>query len=42
MAVITLTTDFGQGSPYVAALKGAILGINPAARLVDLCHGAVH
>ena len=36
--LITLTTDFGHDSPYVAAMKGVILGINPAARLVDLCH----
>lgn len=37
-ATITLTTDFGEDSPYVAAMKGVILGINPAARLVDLSH----
>jgi hypothetical protein len=37
-ALITLTTDFGFGSPYVAAMKGVILGINPAARLVDISH----
>src|SRR5262249_606043 len=36
--IITLTTDFGDGSPYVAAMKGVILGINPAARLIDLSH----
>jgi S-adenosylmethionine hydrolase len=36
--LITLTTDFGEGSPYVAALKGVILGVNPAARLLDLSH----
>lgn len=35
---ITLTTDFGTNSAYVAALKGAILSVNPAARLVDLSH----
>jgi S-adenosylmethionine hydrolase len=35
---VTLTTDFGQESPYVAAMKGVILGINPSARLVDLSH----
>ena len=27
--IITLTTDFGVGSPYVAAMKGVILSINP-------------
>jgi S-adenosylmethionine hydrolase len=37
-AIITLTTDFGHGSPYVAAIKGVLLAINPAARLVDLSH----
>jgi S-adenosylmethionine hydrolase len=35
---ITLTTDFGLGSPYVAAMKGVILSINPEARLVDISH----
>jgi len=36
---ITLTTDFGNGSPYVAAMKGVILSINPHATIVDLTHG---
>jgi S-adenosylmethionine hydrolase len=36
--LVTLTTDFGQGSSYVAALKGVLLGVNPQARLVDLAH----
>ena len=36
--VITLTTDFGDGSPYVGALKGVILRENAAATLVDLSH----
>src|SRR5262245_18257283 len=34
----TLTTDFGEGSAYVAAMKGALLAVNPAARLIDLSH----
>ncbi len=38
MSLITLTTDFGGGSPYVAALKGVILSINPRATIVDLTH----
>lgn len=38
MAIITLTTDFGPGSPYVAAMKGAVLSVNPGAMLVDLTH----
>src|SRR5215831_12172622 len=37
-ALITLTTDFCTGSPYLAAMKGVILGINPAIRLVDISH----
>ena len=38
MSIITLTTDFGAGSPYVAAMKGVILSINPAATIVDITH----
>lgn len=38
MPIITLTTDFGNGSPYVAAMKGVILSINPAATIVDISH----
>jgi S-adenosylmethionine hydrolase len=37
-SLITLTTDFGEDSPYAAAMKGVILSINPHARLVDLSH----
>jgi S-adenosylmethionine hydrolase len=36
--LITLTTDFGDASPYVAAMKGVILSIHPQARLLDLSH----
>lgn len=36
--IITLTTDFGTGSPYVAQMKGAILSINPDANIVDISH----
>jgi S-adenosylmethionine hydrolase len=36
--IVTLTTDFGDGSSYVAAMKGALLSVDPAARIVDLCH----
>lgn len=36
--LITLTTDFGDASPYVAAMKGVILGINPSVRIHDLGH----
>jgi S-adenosylmethionine hydrolase len=36
--LITLTTDFGASSPFVAAMKGVILSLNPAARIVDITH----
>jgi S-adenosylmethionine hydrolase len=36
--LITLTTDFGRASPYVAVMKGVILSINPNARVLDLTH----
>lgn len=36
--VITLTTDFGLEDAYVASMKGVILGINPEANLIDICH----
>jgi S-adenosylmethionine hydrolase len=38
MALITLTTDFGLSDHYVGVMKGVILGIAPAARIVDLSH----
>ncbi|WP_254507578.1 SAM hydrolase/SAM-dependent halogenase family protein [Anatilimnocola floriformis] len=36
--LITLTTDFGVSSPYVAAMKGSLLSTNAHARIVDLTH----
>ncbi|MCH8191230.1 MAG: SAM-dependent chlorinase/fluorinase [Chloroflexi bacterium] len=36
--VITLTTDFGYRDAYVAAMKGAILSIEPSATIVDITH----
>ena len=36
--IVTLTTDFGEGSRYVAAMKGALLRGNPEVHLVDLSH----
>lgn len=36
--LVTLLTDFGLDDAYVGVVKGVILGINPAARLVDLSH----
>jgi len=37
--IITLTTDFGTGSPYVAQMKGVIFSINPDVEIVDVTHG---
>jgi S-adenosylmethionine hydrolase len=37
-AIITLTTDFGYDDAYVAAVKGAILSINPEANIIDVSH----
>ena len=37
--IITLTTDFGTSDHLVGSMKGVILNINPAARIVDLNHG---
>lgn len=36
--LITLTTDFGTASPYVAVMKGVILSRCPKVQLVDLSH----
>ena len=36
--LLTLTTDFGTGSHYVAAAKGVILALNPEVRILDLSH----
>jgi S-adenosyl-L-methionine hydrolase (adenosine-forming) len=38
MTIITLTTDFGSADGYVGVMKGVILGLAPAVRLVDLSH----
>jgi S-adenosyl-L-methionine hydrolase (adenosine-forming) len=38
MAIITLTTDFGDHDPYVGIMKGVILRVAPSARIVDLTH----
>lgn len=37
-AIITLTTDFGRKDAYAGVMKGVILSVNPAARMVDLSH----
>lgn len=37
-SVVTLTTDFGYRDHYAGVLKGVILSINPAVRIVDITH----
>ncbi len=36
--LVTLTTDFGLSDHFVGVMKGVILGIHPAARIVDISH----
>ena len=36
--IITLTTDFGLTDPYVGAMKGVILSLNPQVRIIDISH----
>lgn len=36
--LITLTTDFGYSSPYVAIMKGVVLSLCPEAKIIDLSH----
>jgi hypothetical protein len=38
MRVITLLTDFGTKDYFVGAMKGAILSVNPQARIFDITH----
>jgi hypothetical protein len=37
--IITLTSDFGLSDHFVGAMKGVILGIQPAAQVIDISHG---
>ena len=39
--IVTLTTDFGLADGYVAAMKGAMLRVEPELRLVDVSHAVV-
>jgi S-adenosyl-L-methionine hydrolase (adenosine-forming) len=36
--VITITTDFGHQGPFVATMKGRMLGRLPDARIIDVTH----
>ena len=38
MALITLTTDFGQKDGHPGEMKGVILGIAPGTQIVDISH----
>jgi S-adenosylmethionine hydrolase len=38
LPIITLTTDFGLSDYYVGAMKGVVLSVNPAARIIDITH----
>jgi len=42
MAIITLTSDFGESDHYVGALKGTILSRNPSQVIVDISHQIRH
>lgn len=37
--VVALLTDFGAEGHHAGVLHGVVLGVNPGARVVDLCHG---
>jgi len=36
--ILTLTSDFGRDGPYVAAMKGVVLGLAPDVQIVDVSH----
>jgi len=38
MAIITLTTDWGQKDHYIGAVKGALLSLMPDITIVDITH----
>ena len=40
--IVTLTTDFGEGSRYVGAMKGVLLSIRPELTIVDISHNVPH
>ena len=39
MRLVTLTTDFGTGDPFVGIMKGVILARTPGTTIVDVAHG---
>lgn len=38
MHIVTLLTDFGETDYFVGAMKGALLSVNPEAKIVDITH----
>jgi hypothetical protein len=36
--IVTLTTDFGNADHFVGTMRGVILGVNPEAKVIDLCN----
>ncbi len=36
--IVTFTTDFGLGDPFVGTMHGVVLNIQPDTRIVDICH----
>jgi S-adenosylmethionine hydrolase len=36
--LITLITDFGLEDPFVGIMKGVMFSLNPAVKVVDICH----
>lgn len=36
--IISFTSDFGSAEEWVGAVKGVVLSVNPAARIVDISH----
>ena len=37
-SIVTLLTDYGSADGYVGAMKGAILDVDPGAKIVDITH----
>lgn len=38
MAILTFLSDFGEKDHYVAAVKAAILAVNPSQQIIDISH----
>ena len=42
MAIITLTTDWGEKDYYIGTVKGSILSLMPNVTIVDISHKINH